>query len=131
MVTRQDGEAFLLNLEVARTSAERQRGLMERTELDDNRGMIFVYDAPTRLVFWMKDTLLPLSIAFLATDGEIVDIQDMAPLDTTFHYSAQPAQYAVEVNQGYFDRRGVRVGDWLDLRLDSIGDCTALGESKG
>jgi uncharacterized membrane protein (UPF0127 family) len=77
--------------------------------------MLFVYDHEQVLSFWMKDTLIPLSIAYIDVEGRIVDIQDMQPLDETSHPSAKPAQYALEVNQGFFEGRGVMVGDMVEL----------------
>ena len=77
--------------------------------------MLFVYDQEQVLSSWMKDTLIPLSIAYIDVQGRIVDIQDMHPLDETIHPSAEPAQYALEVNQGFFEGRGVMVGDMVEL----------------
>jgi uncharacterized protein len=102
-------------VELARTDAERQRGLMGRTYLDEGAGMLFVFPADTAGPFWMKDTLIPLSIAFIGADGVIVDIQDMQPLDETLHYPARPYRYALEVPQGWFARSGIRVGQPVEL----------------
>jgi uncharacterized membrane protein (UPF0127 family) len=88
---------------------------MERTELDENAGMLFVFDREAPRSFWMRNTLIPLSIAYIASDGRIVDIQDMQPLDEAPHPSAAPAQYALEVNQGFFEDNGVEVGDRAQL----------------
>jgi uncharacterized membrane protein (UPF0127 family) len=77
--------------------------------------MLFVFEQEQILAFWMKDTLIPLSIAYIDAEGRIVDIQDMQPLDETDHLSAEPAQYALEVNQGFFEGRGVMVGDIVEL----------------
>ena len=77
--------------------------------------MLFVFEQEQILAFWMKDTLIPLSIAYIDAEGRIVDIQDMQPLDETDHLSAEPAQYALEVNQDFFERRGVMVGDVVEL----------------
>ena len=79
--------------------------------------MLFVYPDERELSFWMRNTLIPLSIAFMDSEGRIVDIQDMKPLDDTPpHYtSAEPAQYALEVNKGFLDGRGVEVGDTAAL----------------
>jgi uncharacterized membrane protein (UPF0127 family) len=79
--------------------------------------MLFVYPEERELSFWMKDTLIPLSIAFMDSEGRIVDIQDMRALDDEPpHYnSAEPAQYALEVNKGFFDEHGVEVGDEAKL----------------
>lgn len=109
------GETVKLQVEIADTEAERQRGLMGRTALGENRGMLFVFESETTLSFWMKDTLIPLSVAYLDSEGRIIDIQDMQPLDETSHPSAEPAQYALEVNQGFFEEHGVEVGDTAEL----------------
>ncbi len=109
------GETVRLQVEIADTDAERQRGLMERTALGENRGMLFIFEGEQTLSFWMKNTLIPLSVAYLDSEGRIVDIQDMLPLDETPHPSAEPAQYALEVNQGFFEEHGVEVGDTAEL----------------
>jgi uncharacterized membrane protein (UPF0127 family) len=109
------GEKVEVTAEIADDKAERRKGLMGRTELAENAGMLFVYKREQPRSFWMKDTLIPLSIAFIAADGRIVDIQDMKPLDTTSHPSAEPAKYALEVNQGFFEKRGIRVGDRVEI----------------
>jgi uncharacterized membrane protein (UPF0127 family) len=107
------GERVPLLVELAETERQKQRGLMGRTELGENRGMLFVYDREQQLSFWMRDTLIPLSIAYIDAGGTIVDIQDMEPLDETSHPSAAPAKYALEVNQGFFEAHGIQVGDRL------------------
>lgn len=109
------GERVEVEVEIADDDNERQRGLMGRTELAENAGMLFIFEAEQPRSFWMKDTLLPLSIAYIAADGHIVDIQDMQPLDETSYPSTEPARYALEVNQGFFTERGIQVGDRLDL----------------
>ncbi len=109
------GEAVEVQVEVADERAERQTGLMGRTELAPDAGMLFVFGRERDLSFWMRNTLIPLSIAYIAADGRIVDIQDMAPLDETSHPSAEPAKYALEVNQGFFAKRGVEVGDRVEI----------------
>ena len=111
------GDKVELRVEIADDDAERARGLMGRTALAQDRGMLFVFDEEQTLSFWMKNTLIPLSIAFMDSEGRIVDIQDMKPLDDDPpHYvSAEPARYALEVNQGFFEERVVEVGDRADL----------------
>ncbi|MCA1716362.1 MAG: DUF192 domain-containing protein [Actinobacteria bacterium] len=106
-----------MGVEIADTDAERQTGLMRRTVLPEDAGMLFVFEGEQTLSFWMRDTLIPLSIAYIDAEGRIVDIQDMQPLDDIPpHYvSAGPAQYALEVNQGFFEERGVTVGDTVEL----------------
>jgi uncharacterized protein len=111
------GEKVEVRVEVADDLAEQAKGLMDRTTLGENRGMLFVYPEERELSFWMKNTLIPLSIAFIDSERRIIDIQDMKPLDDKPpHYvSAEPAQYALEVNQGFFEERDVRVGDRVAL----------------
>jgi uncharacterized protein len=107
------GKKVRVRVEVADDLAEQAKGLMDRTTLGENRGMLFVFPEERELSFWMKNTLIPLSIAFIDSESRIIDIQDMKPLDDVPpHYvSAEPAQQALEVNQGFFDERDVRVGD--------------------
>lgn len=100
-----------IKAEVARTEAEKGRGLMFRQKLGKNEGMLFVYEKEERLSFWMKNTPIPLSIAFLDKSGLIVDIQDMVPFSLQTRVSAFPAQYALEVNQGWFQTNEILPGD--------------------
>jgi uncharacterized protein len=106
-----------VRVEIADDLPEQTRGLMERTALAEDRGMLFVFSDEEVRSFWMKNTLIPLSIAYMDSDGRIVDLQDMKPLDDDPpHYiSAEPARYALEVNQGFFEEHGVRVGDSAEL----------------
>ena len=116
-ITTSAGERVPVGVEIADTDVERQTGLMGRSALAEDAGMLFVFEGEQTLSFWMKDTLIPLSIAYIDAQGRIVDIQDMQPLDDTLpHYvSAEPARYALEVNQGFFEERGVTVGDTVEL----------------
>jgi hypothetical protein len=104
-----------LRVEVARTPAERAKGLMNRASLPADQGMIFVWDKPTRTGFWMKDTDIPLSIAFISGDGVVVDLQDMQAQTEDIHQPARDFQYAVEANLGYFAAHGVKAGDKVDV----------------
>jgi len=114
-IINSSGERVEVEVELADDDIERQRGLMERTELAENAGMLFIFEDEQPRSFWVKDTLIPLSIAYIASDGHIVDIQDMQPLDETSYPSAEPARYVLEVNQGFLRERGIQVGDRLDL----------------
>jgi len=96
--------------EVAATELTRMNGLMYRRMLPENRGMLFVFPYASPQSFWMKNTYLPLSIAFIDEAGVIVSITDMKPLTTDPHPSAKPAKYALEMNQGWFAKRGIRAG---------------------
>jgi uncharacterized membrane protein (UPF0127 family) len=110
-ITNTAGQTVDIPVEIADTPAKQEAGLMGRTALAADAGMLFVFDRDQPLSFWMKDTLIPLSIAFINSEGLIVDIQDMQPLDETPHDSAAPAKYALEVNQGFFAANGIQVGD--------------------
>jgi uncharacterized protein len=107
-------------LEVARTDAEHQRGLVGRIELAGNSGMVFVYGGQTNGSFWMKDTLIPLSIAFWGDDGRVVDILEMEPCPAdpcTVYTPRAPYTTALEMNAGWFDEHRVKVGDRVELQL--------------
>ncbi len=106
-------------VELAATEDQRQVGLMHRTSLPDGRGMLFVFDQTVNGPFWMKNTFIPLSIAFIDAQGVVVDIQDMQPQDETLHYPAAPYRYALEVPQGWFGRAGVQVGHQAELPPDA------------
>lgn len=106
-----------LYLEIAATPDKRQLGLMFRDSLPQNQGMLFVFEREQPLGFWMKNTKIPLSIAFLDRNYVIVDIQDMEPFSEKTHVSARPAMYALEVNQGFFRQHNITVGDTLKLLL--------------
>jgi uncharacterized membrane protein (UPF0127 family) len=111
-------EGKKIRVEVTQTEEEKARGLMFRESLGIDEGMLFVYPGEEILTFWMKNTPLPLSIAFLDQRGKIVDIQDMDPFSLRAHASALPAKYALEMNQGWFQKNGIRVGDIV--RIPSI-----------
>jgi uncharacterized protein len=100
-----------IRVEVVRTEGEKARGLMFRDKLGADEGMLFVYEEEEFLTFWMKNTPLPLSIAFIDQKGRIVDIQDMEPFSLRTHTSARPARYALEMNRNWFQKNGVNVGD--------------------
>ena len=99
-----------LTAEVAATDAQRMQGLMHRRMLPENRGMLFVFSYSVPQSFWMMNTYIPLSIAFIDENGAIVSIADMKPLTTDSHGSAKPAKYALEMNQGWFAKRGIKAG---------------------
>lgn len=106
-----------LRAEVASTPAQLSRGLMYRRKVGTDAGMLFVYEQEETLSFWMKNTFVPLSIAFIDADHRIVDVQDMAPQTTSPHRSAARARYALEVNRGWFERHGVGVGAKVSFEL--------------
>ena len=102
--------------ELAATPEQRARGLQGRSRLGMNEGMLFTFPRPVEDAFWMRDVLLPLSIAFFNPDGVVLSIQEMAPDGGQKLYrSPLPYQYALEMNQGWFEKNRVRVGDRLDL----------------
>lgn len=107
-----------LQVEVARTEPEREHGLMFRRELGKDEGMLFVFDAPEDASFWMKNTPLPLSIAFLDERRTVLNVDEMAPFDDkSFHKSKGKALYAVEANAGWFESHGVKPGDKAEFDL--------------
>lgn len=109
-----------LQVEVADTPARQARGLMFRRELAENKGMIFVYSTPQQASFYMRDTYIPLSIAFIDRAGVILEIRDMEPLDETSVRSRSDAVlYAIEANQGWFAERGIGPGTRV-LGLDRL-----------
>ena len=103
-----DGEIWV---EVAQTPEEQSYGLKGRKHLGKDEGMLFIFEIEDYHAFWMKDTLLPLSIAFIGKDGRIVWITDMKPLTSDSHVPPKPIRYALEMNKGWFSSHGVKVGD--------------------
>jgi len=103
----------VIQAEVAVSPQERAVGLMHRKSMPTNNGMLFVFEEPNPQCFWMKNTLLPLSIAFIAEDGSVVNVADMKPMDETSHCSAKPVRFALEMNQGWFAKRGIKAGSKL------------------
>ncbi len=99
-----------IRAEVARTPLQTQTGMMFRKEMAAHEGMLFVFDNLAPRCFWMKNTLLPLSIAYIADDGSIVDVFDMQPQTEQSHCSTRPVRFALEMNQGWFAKRGVAPG---------------------
>lgn len=97
--------------EVVSTPETRATGLMNRFSLQPDHGMLFVFEAPQPLGFWMKNTFIPLSIAFIAADGKIVNIEDMRPQDESTHWSRGVALYALEMKQGWFAGKKIAAGD--------------------
>jgi len=100
----------LIRAEVASDHATRARGLMFRERLGPNEGMLFVFQRKDRQCFWMRNTLIALSIAFVDDDGAIVNVEDMSPRTEDSHCSARPVRYALEMEQGWFARRGLKPG---------------------
>ena len=100
----------IIQAELAQTPAQQMIGMMNRREMGANEGMLFVNSDVAQRCFWMRNTLIPLSIAFIADDGTIVNIADMQPRSDDSHCSARPVRYALEMRQGWFAKRGLKAG---------------------
>lgn len=103
-----------LTAEVANTDSTRSTGLMHRRMLPENRGMLFIFPDLALHSMWMMNTYLPLSVAFLDSQGVIINIADMQPHTQTTHGAARQARYALEMNQGWFRKRGIKPGDKVE-----------------
>lgn len=103
----------LIDAQVAQTPEQREIGLMQRKEMPQREGMIFIFDLPGQQCFWMKNTVLPLTAAFVADDGTIVNMADMKPQTTDPHCSAEPVRYVLEMNRGWFAKKGIKAGSKL------------------
>ena len=99
-----------IDAQVAQSPQERQIGLMHRKEMPPHEGMLFIFEQPATQCFWMKNTLLPLTAAFVADDGTIVNLADMKPQALDSHCSTQPVRYVLEMNQGWFAKRAIKAG---------------------
>ena len=102
-----------IDTQLATTPEQRMTGLMYHKEMPLHEGMLLVFDAPAKQCFWMKNTLLPLSAAFIADDGTIVNIADMQANTTISHCSAQPVRFVLEMNRGWFAKKGLKAGSQL------------------
>ena len=103
----------LIKAEVAATHDERQLGLMFRQKMAPNEGMVFVFEAPASVCMWMKDTFLPLSVAFIDDGGKIVNIEDMTPQTSDSHCAKGQVRYALEMNQGWFKQKNIKPGNTI------------------
>ena len=101
---------YQIDAQVAQAPDERTIGLMFRKEMPQQEGMLFVFEQPSKQCFWMMNTLLPLTAAFIADDGTVVNLADMKPQTTNSHCSAKPVRYVLEMNQGWFSRKGIKAG---------------------
>ena len=114
----------IITVELAQTDAEQMRGLMFRRVLKENEGMLFIYDDENFRSFWMKNTFVPLSIGFFDGKGRLIDIQDMEPAKSTIqvnwpsYTSTGKAKYALEVNQGWFKKNKIKLGDLIAIIPD-------------
>jgi len=102
-----------IDAQVAQTPAQRQIGLMHRREMPQHEGMLFVFEQPATQCFWMKNTLLPLTAAFIADDGTIVNLADMKPQTEDSHCSSKPVRFVLEMNQGWFGKKNLKAGSRL------------------
>jgi uncharacterized membrane protein (UPF0127 family) len=107
-----------LTVEVAATPQARETGLMNRFSLQPDHGMLFVFETPQPLAFWMKNTYIPLSIAFVDARGRIINIEDMRPQDESTHWSKGVALYAIEMRQGWFAANGIGAGELVEGLTD-------------
>jgi uncharacterized membrane protein (UPF0127 family) len=101
---------YRIQAEVAHTDPLRQRGLMYRKDMPEQQGMLFVFPLRAQHCMWMKNTLLPLSVAFIDDEGRIINVEEMAPQTETNHCARQPARYALEMNANWFKQRGFAAG---------------------
>ncbi|MDD2808026.1 DUF192 domain-containing protein [Rhodoferax sp.] len=101
---------YLIDAQVAATPEQRSTGLMFRASMPQAEGMLFVFDFPSEQCFWMKNTRLPLTAAFVADDGTIVNLADMKPQTTDSHCSEKPVRFVLEMNQGWFQKKGIKPG---------------------
>jgi uncharacterized membrane protein (UPF0127 family) len=100
----------LIRAEVAAEFGTRMRGLMYRASMPQNAGMLFIFDETTQHCMWMKNTLIPLSVAFIDDKGTITNVEDMKPQTEDSHCASRPARYALEMNRGWFAARGIKPG---------------------
>jgi uncharacterized membrane protein (UPF0127 family) len=103
----------LIRAEVADNFVTRMQGLMHRSSMGPNDGMLFIFDEPGIQCMWMKNTLIPLSVAYIADDGAIVNIEDMKPHSEDSHCTKKPVRFALEMNAGWFDSKGLKAGSKL------------------
>ena len=101
---------FLISAQIASTPRQREIGLMHRTEMPGSEGMLFVFEKPGIQCFWMKNTPLALTAAFVADDGRIVNLADMQPMSARSHCSKEPVRFVLEMNQGWFAKKGIAAG---------------------
>ena len=100
----------IIRAETAADTESRMTGLMFRESLEPNQGMLFVFEEAAQHCMWMKNTLIPLSVAFIAADGTVVNIADMKPKDETTHCAQRPVPFALEMTRGWFASHGIRAG---------------------
>ena len=104
----------VIRAEVAASEAHRQQGLMHRDKLAQNNGMLFVFDGPAKVCMWMKNTRIPLSVAFIDSDGKIANIEDMKPQSLESHCGKKLVRYALEMNRGWFREKNIKPGNMIN-----------------
>jgi uncharacterized membrane protein (UPF0127 family) len=104
---------YRLDVQLATTSEQHATGLMFRTDMPQHEGMLFIFERPAQQCFWMKNTLIPLAVAFVADDGTIVNIAEMKAQALTSHCSEKPVRYVLEMNTGWFAKKGLKAGNRL------------------
>jgi uncharacterized membrane protein (UPF0127 family) len=105
---------YLIHAEVAANDAARQQGLMLRTKMGASEGMVFDFEAPAGVCMWMKNTLIPLSVAFIDSEGIIINIEDMQPETLDSHCAKKVVRYALEMNQGWFKQKNIKPGSKIE-----------------
>jgi len=115
--TKLSAGMYQIDVQIAQTAEQRQIGLMFRKEMPQAEGMIFVFEQPATQCFWMKNTVLPLTAAFVADDGRIVNLVDMKPMSEDSHCSKEPVRFVLEMNQGWFARKNIKEGSKLGGEL--------------
>jgi uncharacterized membrane protein (UPF0127 family) len=108
--TKLSAGMHVLDVQLAQSPQERQTGLMFRQEMPQHEGMLFIFEQPATQCFWMRNTLIPLTAAFVADDGTIVNLADMKPRSDDSHCSSKPVRFVLEMNQGWFAKRNIQAG---------------------
>ncbi|SDY37266.1 hypothetical protein SAMN05518669_111206 [Variovorax sp. YR634] len=111
---------YKIDAQIAQTPLQREIGLMFRKEMPQAEGMIFVFEQPATQCFWMRNTILPLTAAFVADDGRIVNLVDMQPMTENSHCSLEPVRYVLEMNQGWFAKKNIKKGAKLGGELFAV-----------
>jgi len=130
-IVRADGKSIALECEIARTEQEQEKGYMGRKTIPDGTGMLFAFTVDQQMLFWMKNTPHPLSIAYVDSEGIIREIYDMTPLSLETVASERSLRYALEVPLGWFSRVGIAVGDRLSAESLAIASTPASAPTSG
>jgi uncharacterized membrane protein (UPF0127 family) len=118
MLTGNEGRSAQLRVELASTQQQRERGLMFRKSMPENQGMLFLFPREESVGFWMKNTEIPLTVAYIGADGQVLELIDGEPFDETVLLPSQPYRYVIEVNKGWFERNGLGPGARVTLPGD-------------